>query len=148
MKKIANFKVDHTKLLPGLYISRIDGDSTTYDMRVKKPNSGELLSNSQLHSFEHMFATLIRNGPLSERVIYFGPMGCQTGFYLLIKNAADGETAAEIKRVLSEILSFKGEVFGNSEIECGNYKNLDLSAAKDVAAEYQNTFTGLSEYKC
>ena len=75
MKKITSFTVDHTKLEPGIYISRIDGDVTTYDLRMRKPNTGDLISNSAIHSLEHMFATLARNSRLADKVIYFGPMG-------------------------------------------------------------------------
>ena len=80
MEKIASFTVDHTKLKEGVYVSRLDGDIVTYDLRMRKPNTGDLLSNAVMHSFEHMFATLVRNSSMGERVIYFGPMGCQTGF--------------------------------------------------------------------
>ena len=87
INRIASFSINHDKLLPGLYVSRIDGDVTTYDLRMRRPNTDDLISNSALHSLEHLFATYIRNGALSEQIIYFGPMGCQTGFYLLVRNA-------------------------------------------------------------
>ena len=83
MEKIASFQVDHEKLKPGLYLSRRDGDVTTFDLRFKKPNTGDLLSNAEMHSVEHVMATLLRNGPHRDAVVYFGPMGCQTGFYFL-----------------------------------------------------------------
>lgn len=83
MERIASFTVDHNKLLPGLYLSRRDGDIVTLDLRFKRPNTGDLLSNSEMHSAEHLIATLLRNSPQKEAVIYFGPMGCQTGFYFL-----------------------------------------------------------------
>ena len=83
MERIASFTVDHTRLLPGLYLSRRDGDIVTLDLRFKRPNTGDLLSNSEMHSTEHLIATLLRNSPQKEAVIYFGPMGCQTGFYFL-----------------------------------------------------------------
>ena len=82
MNRIASFSVDHRQIAEGMYISRIDEDVVTYDLRMKKPNRGDLLSNGEMHSLEHMFATLIRNSRLGDKVIYFGPMGCQTGFYL------------------------------------------------------------------
>ena len=81
MERIASFTVDHTKLRPVLYLSRVDGDIVTYDLRFKRPNTGDLLSNAQMHSAEHLFATLLRNSQQKDAVIYFGPMGCQTGFY-------------------------------------------------------------------
>ncbi len=134
IKKNASFAVDHTKFGEGLYISRIDGDITTYDMRTRRPNSGDYMDNITMHTFEHMFSTYIRNTELD--VIYFGPMGCQTGFYLLIRNADNESVYDHIKKACEKILSHTGEVFGASEIECGNYKTLDLSTAKKEAARY------------
>lgn len=83
MERIASFTVDHTVLVPGLYLSRRDGNVVTFDLRFKKPNTGELLSNSQMHSVEHLIATFLRNSESRDAVVYFGPMGCQTGFYFL-----------------------------------------------------------------
>lgn len=134
IKKNASFTVDHTKFGEGLYISRIDGDITTYDMRTRRPNSGDFMDNITMHTFEHMFSTYIRNSQLD--VIYFGPMGCQTGFYLLVRNADNGKVLAEIISALENIIAHTGEVFGASEIECGNYKTLDLFAAKAEAQKY------------
>lgn len=132
--KNASFCVDHTKFGEGLYISRIDGDITTYDMRTRRPNSGDFMDNITMHTFEHMFSTYIRNTDLD--VIYFGPMGCQTGFYLLIRNADDDKVYEEIISALKKIIAHTGEVFGASEIECGNYRTLDLSAAQLEAKRY------------
>lgn len=132
--KNASFCVDHTKFAEGLYISRIDGDITTYDMRTRRPNSGDFMDNVTMHTFEHMFSTYIRNSGLD--VIYFGPMGCQTGFYLLIRNADDTLVLNEIKLCLEKIIAHEGEVFGASEIECGNYKTLDLELSKKEALRY------------
>ncbi len=134
IKKNASFTVDHTKFGEGLYISRIDGDIVTYDMRTRRPNSGDFMDNVTMHTFEHMFSTYIRNSALD--VLYFGPMGCQTGFYLLIRNADNDNVLAEILSSLKKIIAHDGEVFGASEIECGNYKTLDLKTAKDEAQKY------------
>ena len=136
MKKIASFTVDHTTLETGIYVSRIDGDITTYDLRTRKPNSGDVMDHSAMHTLEHMFATYVRNSEISDDVIYFGPMGCQTGFYLLIRNSDNDKVLAVTKKVLSDITNHEGDVFGNSEIECGNYRTLDLSKAKDEAKRY------------
>ncbi len=138
MKKIASFTVDHTKLDEGIYISRIDGDITTYDLRMRKPNTGDLISNAVMHSLEHMFATLVRNSVLADKVIYFGPMGCQTGFYLLMRSQNHAENIKLIKETLEKISVYDGEMPGASEIECGNYRNLDLSLAKEEAERYLN----------
>lgn len=136
MKKIASFTVDHRKITEGVYISRIDGDVVTYDLRMRKPNTGEVLSNEAMHSLEHLFATFVRNSKLSDKVIYFGPMGCQTGFYLLMRNENHQENLDLIKDVLIEIKNYQGEMPGNSEIECGNYRTLDLGLALEVADSY------------
>ncbi|MBE6682073.1 MAG: S-ribosylhomocysteine lyase [Ruminococcaceae bacterium] len=136
MKKIASFTVDHTVLETGIYVSRIDGDITTYDLRTRKPNGTDFMDHSTMHTFEHMFATYVRNSSIADDVIYFGPMGCQTGFYLLVRNA-DNENVLEVtKKVLTDIINHEGDVFGNSEIECGNYRTLDLQKAKSEAELY------------
>ena len=134
--RITSFSINHDKLLPGLYVSRVDGDVTTYDMRTRRPNTGDLMDNSTMHSLEHMFATYIRNGSLKDSVIYFGPMGCQTGFYLLIRNADNDEVLRQIRLTLCKIIALEGAVFGASSRECGNYRNLSLDAAKTEARRY------------
>lgn len=136
IQRITSFDVDHNVLVPGFYISRADGDVTTYDLRTRTPNAGEYMSNLAMHSVEHMMATFLRNGPMKNDIIYFGPMGCQTGFYLLVRNRVPEAVFAEVKRVLAEILAYDGPVFGASAKECGNYRNLDLSAAKDECRAY------------
>lgn len=145
IKKNASFMVDHRRFGEGLYISRIDGDITTYDMRTRKPNAGDYMDNVTMHTFEHMFSTFIRNSGLD--VIYFGPMGCATGFYLLVRNADNDKVLAEIKNALSAIASYEGEVFGASEIECGNYRTLSLDAAKAEAVRYLQALHGVVDYK-
>ena len=136
MKRISSFCADHTKIVPGIYKARIDGDITTYDMRTRKPNAGDYMDNSTMHTFEHLFATYVRNSEIKDRVIYFGPMGCQTGFYLLVRDSDDAETAAIIKEVTKKITEHTGAVFGASAIECGNYRSLSLDAAKKEAQMY------------
>ena len=91
MNKIASFTVNHDRIAEGIYISRIDGDITTYDMRMRKPNMGDYIDNLTIHSLEHMFATYVRNSEIGSKVIYFGPMGCQTGFYLLVRDESDSK---------------------------------------------------------
>ncbi len=136
MNKIASFTIDHKKLDVGIYRSRIDGDITTYDLRTKKPYVDELMDAETCHTMEHMFATIVRNGALKDKVIYFGPMGCQTGFYLLIRDADNRQVISEIKRILKVISEYDGEVYGNSEIECGNCYTLNLEKAKKLSKEY------------
>ena len=136
VKKIASFEVNHNLLREGIYVSRIDGDITTYDLRTRIPNAGDYMDNLTMHSLEHMFATYGRSSEIAEKVIYFGPMGCQTGFYLLVRNADNSEVLEVVKRTLSRIVNHEGEIFGKSAIECGNYRNLDLTSAKIEAKRY------------
>ena len=136
MERIASFTVDHNNLLPGLYYSRRDGDVITFDLRFKRPNTGDLLSNSEMHSAEHLIATLLRNSEEKDAVVYFGPMGCQTGFYLLVRDADNTETLTVVKSVLAKIIAHDGTVPGATRVECGNYKNLDLESAKIEAKRY------------
>ena len=138
MERIASFTVDHTTLLPGLYLSRRDGDIITFDLRFKKPNTGDLLSNSEMHSAEHLIATLLRNSAEKDAVIYFGPMGCQTGFYFLFDNRLlSCEGAIDLlKEVFAAAADFEGEMPGKSPSECGNYINLDVEAGRRVCRFY------------
>lgn len=134
MEKIASFQVDHTKIVPGMYISRIDGDVTTYDLRFCYPNK-EVLDGASMHTIEHLFATFVRNSTLD--VIYFGPMGCKTGFYLLIRNANHKTVEEEIKAVLDKIISYDAEIFGSTEIECGNFRYHNLEGAREAAGKFR-----------
>ena len=136
IKKITSFTVDHTKITPNIYVSRVDGDVTTYDMRTRRPNMGDYMDNLTMHSLEHMFATYVRSSVLADDVIYFGPMGCQTGFYLLVRNADNDNVLSVVKDVLRSIIAHDGAMFGESEIECGNYRNLSVESAKAEAERY------------
>ena len=136
ISKIASFTVDHDLLTEGIYVSRIDGDVTTYDLRTRVPNAGDYMDNLTMHSLEHMFATYVRASILSDRVIYFGPMGCQTGFYLLVRDADNSVVLSVVKDTLKKIIDHDGEMFGAVRRECGNYKNLDLATAKREAEKY------------
>lgn len=146
MEKIKSFQVDHTKLDRGIYISRIDGDIVTYDLRFCKPNSGTVLDNVALHTVEHMLATFTRNSDVKDEVIYFGPMGCQTGFYLLIRDSVTKEKVLSlIKDSLQKTIDHEGAVFGASEKECGNYRTLSLDAAKSACREYLGVISVLDD---
>ena len=144
MEKIASFTVDHTKLLPGLYLSRRDGEVTTFDLRFKRPNTGDLLTNSEMHSAEHLIATLLRNSPEKDAVIYFGPMGCQTGFYFLFdsRRLTDGEAIGLLQRVFSAAAVYDGPMPGSSAIECGNCINLSVEEGRRVCAFYADVIAG------
>lgn len=136
VRRISSFSVNHDLLDEGIYVSRIDGDVTTYDMRTRKPNMGDYMDNITMHSLEHMFATYVRNSDIGADVIYFGPMGCRTGFYFLVRNADNAEVLAVVKTVLKKIAFEATEMFGDSRIECGNYRELSLDAAKTEAKRY------------
>ena len=138
MERIASFTVDHNVLTPGLYLSRRDGNTVTFDLRFKKPNTGDLLTNAEMHSVEHIIATLLRNSEKKDAVIYFGPMGCQTGFYFLFDGAqlTDGEAIRLLQQVFAAGASYEGEMSGCSAAECGNYRNLDVALARDCCRYY------------
>ncbi len=136
MKRITSFEIDHTTLEPGFYISRKDGSITTYDLRTRKPNNDDYMDNVTMHTVEHMFATFIRNSEISDSVVYFGPMGCQTGFYLLVDGVDDNTVFDITKDILKKIIDHNGDVFGASAIECGNYKTLELEKAKTECEKY------------
>lgn len=136
IQKITSFCVDHTTLTEGMYISRVDGDVTTFDLRTRRPNMGDYMDNATMHSLEHLFATYIRNSAIGDKVLYFGPMGCQTGFYLLTRDTDPARVKSEVILVLERILSHEGEIFGKSAEECGNYKNLDLKLGQIEAKRY------------
>ncbi len=136
MKKIASFTVDHDKLNKGMYISRIDGDCITYDIRMKVPNAGDYLGPSEAHTFEHLFATYARNSRHADGVIYVGPMGCRTGFYLIMRDSVSrADTIELVKEAFAFIACFEGEIPGNKRKECGNYLDHDLDGAKKVSAD-------------
>lgn len=136
MNRITSFSVDHDKIRPGMYISRIDGDIITYDLRTRTPNAGDYMDNLTMHSVEHMAATFLRNSRIAENIIYFGPMGCQTGFYLLVRNVEPSEVLLVLKECLNGIIEYNGEMFGAKRKECGNYRNLDLDSAKTECRRY------------
>lgn len=135
MKTIASFTVNHDTLTPGLYVSRIDGDVVTYDVRMKTPNAGDYLPTPAAHTIEHLFATYARNSGWSDRVVYVGPMGCRTGFYLLLR---DSVSRAEVIRLVQDsfafIAAFEGEIPGATRPQCGNYREHDLPGAHEAAA--------------
>lgn len=140
MKTIASFTVNHDTLKRGMYISRVDGDVITYDIRMKVPNNPEqdYLEDNALHTFEHLFATYVRNTSASDAIVYVGPMGCRTGFYFLTRDTLSKEDAIRlVQETLAFILQFSGEIPGSKRQECGNYLAHDLAGAKKIAKEMQ-----------
>lgn len=136
MKKIASFTINHNTLMPGVYISRIDGDITTYDMRFVKPNTPPYLPNPVMHTIEHLFATYARNSKFADNVIYFGPMGCRTGFYFLVRDMSNEDALQLIKDTIKQCAEHKGEIPGTTAIECGNYLEHDLDGALKELNKY------------
>lgn len=145
MEKIASFTIDHNKLQPGIYVSRKDYVGaeviTTFDLRMTSPNEEPVMNTAEIHTIEHLAATFLRNHPLyKDKTIYFGPMGCRTGFYLLL---AGDLTSADIVPLMVEmyefIRDFEGEVPGASPKDCGNYLDMNLGMAKYLAKKYLDT---------
>lgn len=142
MKKIASFTVNHIDLLPGIYVSRIDtmGEAvlTTYDLRLKRPNLEPVMNTAEIHTIEHIAATFLRNHPVfADETIYFGPMGCRTGFYLILKGERSSEEIVPLITELFEfVANFEGEVPGASARDCGNYLDMNLPMAKYEAQKY------------
>ena len=135
MKKIDSFTVNHDLLEPGMYLSRIDGDAVTYDIRMKKPNGGDYLANAAMHTIEHLFATYARNTEWADQILYVGPMGCRTGFYLLLRDRVSFEKAIRLAQdSMAFIAAYEGEIPGTNKIVCGNYLEHDLAGAKKEAA--------------
>ena len=152
MEKIASFTIDHIKLEPGIYVSRKDyiGSEavTTFDLRMTSPNDEPVMNTAEGHTIEHLAATYLRNDPeYKEKIVYFGPMGCRTGFYLLL--AGDYESADVVKLVTEMfefIRDYKGEVPGASPKDCGNYLDMNLGMANYLADRYlKNTLYGIDE---
>ncbi len=136
LTRIASFSVNHDYIEEGIYISRIDGDIVTYDLRTRRPNMDSYMDNITMHSVEHLFATYVRSSEIADRVIYFGPMGCQTGFYLLVRETPNDKVLEVVFSVLESIVAHKGQMPGAKRQECGNYKNLSLDAAKAECKSY------------
>lgn len=141
MQKIKSFEVDHTKLDVGMYISRIDDDIVTYDIRMVKPNTPPFLDNAGLHTFEHLFATYVRNSSFSKNIVYVGPMGCRTGFYLLTRKISHDDAIKLVQKTMNFIANFDGEIPGASEKECGNYLDHNLKLAKLYAKKMSLVLT-------
>lgn len=136
MKKIASFTVNHDKLGKGMYISRIDGDVVTYDVRMKIPNGDDYFQMAAAHTIEHLFATYARNSRFADDVIYVGPMGCRTGFYLLLRdNVSYADAITLVQESMAFIRDFQGEIPGVSRVECGNWLDHDLAGAKALASD-------------
>ncbi len=142
MEKIASFTVNHIDLLRGIYVSRKDsvgnGMVTTFDLRWKVPNKEEVMGTGEMHAIEHLAATFLRNHPIQkDNIIYFGPMGCRTGFYLLMKGDLESkDIVGLIKEMLEFVSNFEGEIPGATPRDCGNCADMNLSLARNEAKKY------------
>lgn len=142
MEKIASFTIDHIKLQPGVYVSRKDRVGvetlTTFDLRMTSPNEEPVMNTAEIHTIEHLAATFLRNhADWKERVIYFGPMGCRTGFYLILAGDLESRDIVPLmKEMYQFIAEFEGEVPGASAKDCGNYLDMNLPMAKFLARKY------------
>lgn len=136
MKSVPSSGIDYNILKKGIYISRIDDDITTYDIRLKVPNSGDYLTNSALHTIEHLFNTYVRGTEYGDSMIYFGPMGSRTGFYFLTRRLSDNYCLQLIKDAFQHIADFWGKIPDASPEECGNCLEHNLPQAKEEAKEF------------
>ena len=138
--------MNHDVLTPGIYLSRVDGEVVTYDLRFVTPNQPPYLPNPAMHTIEHLFATFARNSDYGSQVIYFGPMGCRTGFYFLVTGMSHVQVIGLIQEIMGKIRDFQGEIPGAScSAECGNYLEHDLLEAKRWAGEYSRVIENWKE---
>lgn len=151
MEKITSFTIDHLKLLPGVYVSRKDqvGENTltTFDLRITRPNYEPVIQTAELHAMEHLGATFLRNHPTwGDKIIYFGPMGCRTGFYLIVAgDVTSSQILPLIKETFMFIKDYQGEIPGASAKDCGNYLDLNLPMANYVAKKYVDTLEHITK---
>ena len=152
MERIASFQVDHIRLNRGIYVSRIDEINgnylTSFDIRMKLPNREPVINIAELHTMEHLGATFLRNHSIwKEKIVYFGPMGCRTGFYLILKGKLESKDIIELMKELYKFMAeFKGNIPGATAIECGNYLDQNLPMANYEAKKYlEETLQNLGE---
>ena len=152
MERIASFQVDHIRLNRGIYVSRIDEINgnylTSFDIRMKLPNREPVINIAELHTMEHLGATFLRNHSVwKEKIVYFGPMGCRTGFYLILKGKLESKDIVELMKELYKFMAeFKGDIPGATAIECGNYLDQNLPMANYEAKKYlEETLENLGE---
>lgn len=151
MEKIASFTVDHLNLLPGIYVSRKDTLTsdviTTFDLRMTRPNFEPVMNTAEIHAIEHLGATYLRNHKeFGQKTIYFGPMGCRTGFYLLLKGDYESKDIVElIVELYKFIKDYEGEIPGQSPKDCGNYLDMNLGMAKYLADKYLEVLLNIGE---
>lgn len=134
MERIASFCINHDTLTPGMYLSRVDGDVNTYDVRFVRPNTPPYLPTDAMHTIEHLIATYVRNSALKEGIIYFGPMGCRTGFYFLTRGISHSDAIRLMAEAMAFTAAYEGDIPGASAVECGNWLEHDLVGARQWAS--------------
>ena len=145
MEKIASFCINHDTLTPGMYVSRVDGDVITYDVRFVRPNTPPYLPSAAMHTIEHLVATYVRNSALKDGIIYFGPMGCRTGFYFLTRGIRHAEAIRLMREAMAFCAAFDGDIPGATQVECGNWLEHDLPTARQWASAMATVLDGYSE---
>ena len=151
MEKITSFTIDHIKLQPGLYVSRVDAVGnekiTTFDLRLTSPNEEPVMNTAEMHTIEHLAATYLRNEPLwKEKILYFGPMGCRTGFYLLVAGQwSSAEILPLVRDCFRFIADFRGDVPGASAKDCGNFLDMNLPMANYWGKQYAKLLENVDE---
>lgn len=152
MEKITSFTIDHLRLLPGVYVSRKDpaGDAviTTFDLRMTRPNNEPVMNTAEMHAIEHLGATFLRNHPVyGSKIIYFGPMGCRTGFYLLLCGDFESVDIVPLMVEMFEFIrDFEGEIPGAQPKDCGNYLDMNLGMANYLAGKYLDVLEHIDEF--
>lgn len=145
MERIASFCINHDTLVPGMYLSRVDGDVFTYDLRFVHPNTPPYLPTDAMHTIEHLVATYVRNSEHKDSIIYFGPMGCRTGFYFLTRGLSHRDAIDLMARAVAFTAAYEGAIPGASAVECGNWQEHDLAGAKQWAAKMVPVLTDYPE---
>lgn len=145
MERIASFCINHDTLIPGMYLSRVDGDVNTYDVRFVRPNTPPYLPTDAMHTIEHLVATYVRNSTLKEGIIYFGPMGCRTGFYFLTRGISHGDAIRLMAEAMAFTAAYEGDIPGASAVECGNWLDHDLAGARQWAGAMAPLLAGWCE---
>lgn len=147
MERIASFCINHDTLVQGMYLSRVDGDVNTYDLRFVRPNTPPYLPTAAMHTIEHLIATYVRNGALKDGIVYFGPMGCRTGFYFLTRGISHADAIRLMAEAVAFTASYEGAIPGASAVECGNWEDHDLEGARRWAASMVPVLAEWSEEK-
>ena len=142
MNTISSFEIDHTILKKGIYLSSIDGDITTYDIRMKEPGREPVMTNSAIHTIEHIFKTYVKNTEFGDSIIHFGPMGSRTGFYLITRRLTDNYSIGLIKEAFQHIADYWGMIPGATAEQCGNCLEHNLPQAKEEAKQFLEAIEG------